>query len=80
MVLDRLRLALAVVDHELGEDLGNLLGDEAKLERRIGVGRGVLLVAERYRSQLEESLGERAEVLDVLLEVPRGGGRAELAS
>ena len=79
VVLDGLGLAVLVVDHELREHLGDLLGDEPELERRVGVRGDVLVVAKGDRPQLEQAIGERAEVLDVLLDRARRGHRAELA-
>jgi hypothetical protein len=76
VVLDRFGPSVSVENHELREHVGDLLGDEAELERRVGVGGGMLSVAKRDRSQLEQPIGARAEVLDVLFRRARSARRA----
>jgi hypothetical protein len=73
VVLHRERLSFLVVDHEVREGLGHLLGDQAVLERhRAPVGELLLLaVMEDHRPQLEQPLGPLAHVGDVPLEAPR---------
>ena len=78
VVLDCLWQSISVEYHELREHLGDFLGDEAELEGRVGIDGGVLAVAKRDRPQLEQPIGERAEVLDVLLRRARRFHRAEL--
>src|SRR6266540_3068378 len=75
MVENRVDLAGRGADNQFRHDLLDLLGDETELRPSLRLR----LVAERYRTKFQESLGRFAHVLDFVLEAGGGRNGSELA-
>ena len=75
MVADRLRLSRFVIHHEVGQDLGYLLGDQTVLA---GAAIGMSSVTERDGSKPEQRVAPHPQFLNVALHPLGGGNRPEL--